>query len=627
MKSVIKTETPNKKSRKVIPTVTAVTVAAAILLTGTFAWTSISQEARNEMAGLLNPGGRLHDDFDGTNKDVYVENFMSAEEGGEPIYARVRLDEYMEMGPGAGIRNSDEGYADKQVTKLVDGSDIDDVTTWKTHIPGATDDPFHEYFDWEFGGNTVFMPTFNKNKDSLAADINGTYQGTNPNDKVYYDDYVAYTDGQKKTAGAVYDADNNDTDEGSAAVEGTNITTVNEEHTARPTLTGTVMTMADWKAAGSVPGPYWVYDTDGWAYWAQAIQPGEATGLLLTGVNKLKIPTGKWYYSINVVGQFATADDFGNAEDGTGFFSEKAGSAPTDAAMELLNLAASTNRVTGEDGITYISYGDNTFRAIKEDGTLEDHLICGGPDEKPGTQDDRTDVIELATPHPVYGSKLLGPQGDSNYYAAGPDRKLGTADDVLADFLGQDLKESIEAITPGSTDTVTIDGVEFYVLEKQDDQALLFAKGGVARMSFDSDSNIWQDSAVRAYLNGEWLDAHETLKMTAVKTTLHTRDNDQETPNWIDTEDRVFLLSQADVTGKVYNKISADDARDYTCGTVKTIVPYAAKSLAEGTWLLRSPGRGSYAAAGIGSSGSDGYDCGISNGGQVRPALWVSIAP
>ena len=42
-----------------------------------------------------NPGGRLHDDFSGPGgtKDIYVENF-----GSQPIYARVRLDEYMEIG-------------------------------------------------------------------------------------------------------------------------------------------------------------------------------------------------------------------------------------------------------------------------------------------------------------------------------------------------------------------------------------------------------------------------------------------------------------------------------------------------------------------------------------------------
>ena len=75
--------------------ITAVAVSAAILLGGTYAWQSISQTALNEKIVEVNPGGRLHDDFDGTNKDVYVENF-----GDTPIFARVRLDEYMEIGAG-----------------------------------------------------------------------------------------------------------------------------------------------------------------------------------------------------------------------------------------------------------------------------------------------------------------------------------------------------------------------------------------------------------------------------------------------------------------------------------------------------------------------------------------------
>ena len=81
------------KKRKLISAITAVAVSAAILLGGTYAWQSISQQALNEKIVEVNPGGRLHDDYDGTNKDVYVENF-----GDTPIFARVRLDEYMEIG-------------------------------------------------------------------------------------------------------------------------------------------------------------------------------------------------------------------------------------------------------------------------------------------------------------------------------------------------------------------------------------------------------------------------------------------------------------------------------------------------------------------------------------------------
>ena len=160
------------KKRKLVSAITAVAVSAAILLGGTYAWQSISQTALNEKIVEVNPGGRLHDDFDGTNKDVYVENF-----GDTPIFARVRLDEYMEIGAGAGLKTGAPDYDSKKATPVKVGTDINDMSTWTTHIPGAnsTNDPFHKYVEWEMGGQTVYMPTFNKNKDSLAADINGTY--------------------------------------------------------------------------------------------------------------------------------------------------------------------------------------------------------------------------------------------------------------------------------------------------------------------------------------------------------------------------------------------------------------------------------------------------------------------
>lgn len=44
----------------------------------------------------------------------------------------------------------------------------------------------------------MYMPTFNKNKDSLQADVNGTYDGQADTD-IPYDDYVTYTEGQEVT--------------------------------------------------------------------------------------------------------------------------------------------------------------------------------------------------------------------------------------------------------------------------------------------------------------------------------------------------------------------------------------------------------------------------------------------
>jgi len=209
----------------------------------------------------------------------------------------------MEIGAGAGLKTGAPDYDSKKATPVKVGTDINDMSTWVTHIPGKTaeNDPFHKYVEWEMGGSTIYMPTFNKNKDSLKADINGTYEGTTPDDDTHYDDYHAYSVGEQKTEDAIYDNDDNAVDEGESAVNPDNITTQNETHTAKTTLNATVMTMQEWIDAGAKPGPYWVYDTDGWAYWAEAIEPDTSTGLLLDGLTQLSVPDDDWYYGINVV--------------------------------------------------------------------------------------------------------------------------------------------------------------------------------------------------------------------------------------------------------------------------------------------------------------------------------------
>ena len=125
-----------------------------------------------------------------------------------------------------------------------------------------------------------------------------------------------------------------------------NITTAREEHTAAETLEATVITMAQWIEDGRTPGNYWVYDVDGWAYWAQPIEPGTATGLLLASIEQIAEPDEDWYYSINAVAQFATAGDWGDKTEGTGFYDTSKGTAPTDNAEILLNQIAGLVDVT-----------------------------------------------------------------------------------------------------------------------------------------------------------------------------------------------------------------------------------------------------------------------------------------
>jgi hypothetical protein len=619
------------KKRKVATAVTAVVAAAAIALTGTFAWQSISQTVVNEAVGITNPGGRLHDDFDGTNKDIYVENFTS-EEDGQAIFARVRLDEYMETGREAG---ENRASATRLAVSLVEGADINDETTWTTHIHGSANDPFHEYWAWTTGGQTTYMPTFNKNKDSLAADINGTYEGTTADDDTHFDDYIDYSAAANasKTANAVYDADDNDEDEGDAAVEGANITTVEETHAAKHTQTGTVMTMAEWKAAGSNPGAYWVYDTDGWAYWAQPIEPGTATGLLLDGIELSKKPGQSWYYSINVVAQFVTVDDWG-ADDNTGFFDSSEGSAPTEDALALLGaISGKTSGFTmsADGSMTEIFSGDT--RAFSARTTMLGEVLSSEVTWSLSGNTSASTTIDTSSGQlTVAADETAG----TSLTVTATNTKGQTASTTLT---VRNLAAEISAITPGSdTQTLSIDGREWFVLANDGDKALIWAKymeptfGVNGKGIFSSSNKSWETSSARTWLNETYLDSLSLLKNKVVETTISTAKMDVEN-EWVTTQDKVFLLSEADVFGTAYGEATSN-ANDYTYGTsplvTETMKTAAGTSVQSWSWL-RSPfdlssGRLVVVRSDSGIRSYTTYSVRQESCPGVLPAMWVSLA-
>jgi hypothetical protein len=458
----------NKKTLLAIATLAMM----AVLAVGTFAWTSFNNDVINQWRGDdtvdETPGGSVHDDFcGGVNKDVYVENW-----GDIPIYVRIQLSEYMEIGKKAGL-------TDSEAVSLINGALLFDRSTWETHIPhgspGYCEAGFHDYWQWSMGGSKWYLPTANVNK---------------------HDSYIDQT--SPKSAYGMQNLDG---------------------APARQTPYAIVLLMDDWKAMGQPVGPYWVADSDGWFYWADAVAPGEATGLLLDAVRKVKAINDSWYYAINVKAQMASKE--GTSEDGSpdnyNSFGDPANGgwtpdgkalmdivtgtstaskfsvtrpavlingvvyAPPGSSFEArmngdskdaiwilgsttafsmtvvdgvahigvtdgsdgntASLSASSARlgdsgeltlivlpagakgvVIGGDGQIYADYGDNTFSPISSGGQAGS-MICGGMDRIPGTSDDRNDIAYLGN------VKALGPESDGEYLLAGPDGLLGTEDD------------------------------------------------------------------------------------------------------------------------------------------------------------------------------------------------------
>ena len=223
----------------------------------------------------------------GEYRQIHIENW-----GSEPLFVRIRLDEYMEVGPGAGLRseaideNIEESIPNPQnlARPLIDGASIDDPSTWKPHAglnlaAHKCRADFHDYWQWELGGQKYYFPApeeYRSNKD-----------------------FVDTNSPPELTANCV------------------NETGVQ----ARQTRLSQVWTMAHWVTDGSPIGDLWVIDIDGWAYWAAPLNPGESTGLLLNKVSQTIQPEEDYFYEINVIVQMASKDSgnymrFGNEVNG-----------------------------------------------------------------------------------------------------------------------------------------------------------------------------------------------------------------------------------------------------------------------------------------------------------------------
>jgi alternate signal-mediated exported protein len=269
------------ESRKKTAVLAGVVVTAALIASGTWAYTNFVQKVTNPFDGKSSAGVRLHDDFEAVtdaepkeyNKDVYVENY-----GVHAQFVRVKLFEYWQMDTATYPTNADATEAN------IEG-------TWSVHKPDASDnilnpggDTPHGWWTWTLGGQIYYHFT--------------TCKDDNPDDDQPKD--VAETDGT--------DCKATDVD----TYTGTKLEALEDGVTGQ-TLMAQVTTITKWQAlsdADKASYVGWVYDNDGWAYWAKPLQPGEATGLLLDAVTLSKqVEATKFDYRIHVKLEAATSDD------------------------------------------------------------------------------------------------------------------------------------------------------------------------------------------------------------------------------------------------------------------------------------------------------------------------------
>jgi len=162
-------------------------------------------------------------------------------------------------------------------------------------------------------------------------------------------------------------------------------------------------------------------------------------------------------------------------------------------------------------------------------------------------------------------------------------------------------------------DAVQFGGLDWLVLSIDGDKALLLSEKVLQASPIDSRLNNWENSDIRAFLNGPFIDDTftEQEKSRIAETWIITG-------NFFHTEDRVFLLGDDEVNEYMGDTApeSLRDARvaeDLTTGEILW-------------WWLRSPGYGTNLAIFVYIDGSIyTYGSNVTNTHGVRPALWLNI--
>lgn len=179
--------------------------------------------------------------------------------------------------------------------------------------------------------------------------------------------------------------------------------------------------------------------------------------------------------------------------------------------------------------------------------------------------------------------------------------------------------------------------VEWLVLDKQEDKALLISKYCLDAKPYNEkyEPVTWETCTLRQWLNGDFID--ETFsgaeKALICDTYLQNPDNPEYgTDGGNDTTDKVFLLS-IDEAEKYF---ANDEARMTNATDYAKEREIYVSILDDGNsrWLSRSPGRNNYNATCIDANGEINYTGESVNNSTynvfsyengVRPAMWVNI--
>lgn len=169
------------------------------------------------------------------------------------------------------------------------------------------------------------------------------------------------------------------------------------------------------------------------------------------------------------------------------------------------------------------------------------------------------------------------------------------------------------------------------VLVEDEEKALIICESIIDAQAYDTSSNSYEGSMIREWLNKDFYETafneiqQELILDTTVDNSVASTGSQNNPYSSADTEDKIFLLSRAEVKDSTYG--ITDNSTRVKAPTDYAVAQGLYKDIGNvGWWWLRSPYNDSYSVSyRIKTDGSiHSIDVGYITGGIV-PALWLDL--
>lgn len=207
-------------------------------------------------------------------------------------------------------------------------------------------------------------------------------------------------------------------------------------------------------------------------------------------------------------------------------------------------------------------------------------------------------------------------------------RKLLVAHDKQAKRLNANIGDVVKfGKYKQSSADAPLEDIEWQVIDKQDNKALVISKYGLERKKYNETSTVvtWETCTLRKWLNKEFINAAFTdEEQNAISHTTVPADKNPsyKTTPGNTTYDKIFVPSILEV-----NKYFKSEKKRRCKATAYTLSKGILEDKGDCMWWLRTPGQNQDSVASVSCSGLiiDDGDFVHSEFNAVRPAMWIDL--